>query len=411
MMARLFARVSISDRSVDMSSQETRPAIDFLSPAFHIDPWATYQWMRNNEPVYRDETNSLWGISTHADIIDVERRNTIFSSAHGYRSVEADGEDNIIAIDEPRHRAQRALVSKRFTPAAAREQRPWIDARIAELCAGPLERGRMEVVSELAGPLPAMWIAETLGFGAERWPEVQSWSERMAFHDSLEAGSERDIAAGNAVHEMTMAVRELLSQLDGCPMDSLIPTWVDAMVDGQPLHYQTVLWETLLFIVGGAETTRTALVHGLHAFAEHPEQWERLYHEPDLINTAVDEVVRWVTPLNNMFRTALVDTTIGDTAISRGDRVILLYPSANRDSAVFDHPDGFDIARNPNRHLGFGHGVHHCIGANTARAELAGVLTYLSQRITRLDFTAPPDIEPNVFTRSVPKYEITFELR
>lgn len=394
-----------------MSIPDTRPVVDLLSPSFHTDPWKSYAWMRNNEPIYRDKKNKLWGVSTHADIIDVERRNTTFSSAHGYRSVEAEGENNIIAIDEPRHRAQRALVSKRFTPSAARSKRPWIDDRVAELCAGPLERGRMEVVGELAGPLPAMWIAETLGFGADRWPELKSWSERMAFHDSLEPGSERDIAAGSAVNEMTMAVGALLRQLDGCPMDALIPTWLRSEIDGQPLGYQTVLWETLLFIVGGAETTRTALVHGLHAFAEHPEQWERLFTQPELIDSAVEEVIRWVTPLNNMFRTALVETTIGATPIAAGDRIMLLYPSANRDSAVFEDADRFDIGRQPNRHLGFGHGVHFCIGANTARTELASALNYLSQRITRLTAEHPPVAEANVFARTVPRYEITFDLR
>lgn len=394
-----------------MSIHNQRPVLDLLSPGFHIDPWDAYAWIRDNEPIYRDETNNLWGISKHADIIDVERRNSVFSSAHGYRSVEAEGENNIIAIDEPRHRAQRALVSKRFTPSAARAQRPWIDDRVAELCAEPLERGRMEVVGELAGPLPAMWIAETLGFGADRWPEVKSWSERMAFHDSLEPGDVRDMAAGSAVDEMTMAVGALMGQLDRCPMDALIPTWVGAKIDGQPLQQETVLWETLLFIVGGAETTRTALVHGLHAFAEHPDQWELLFHEPDLIESAVEEVIRWVTPLNNMFRTALVDTTIRETSIAAGDRIMLLYPSANRDSAVFADADRFDVARHPNRHLGFGHGIHFCIGANTARTELASALSYLSQRITGLTPVHPLFTEANVFARTVPNYEITFEVR
>lgn len=394
-----------------------QPPIDLLSPSFHIDPWDAYEWMREHDPIFWDETNQLWGLARHHDILDVEHRNEIFSSAHGYRSSEVVGEDNIIALDEPRHRAQRALVAKRFTPTAARSQRAWIDELVAELCTQPLEHGRMEVVSELAGPLPAMWISEALGFGADRWPDVMSWSERMAFHDALEPGGARDMAAGAAVQEFGAAVGVLLSDLfsnpaqSGCPMDALIPTWATAEIDGRQLSYDTVLWETLLFIVGGAETTRTALVHGLHAFAENPDQWELLHSNPELITSAVEEVVRWVTPLNNMFRTALADTTIGDTPISGGDRIMLLYPSANRDASVFDDPDRFDISRNPNRHLGFGHGTHHCIGANTARTELASALSYLAARITNLTPVAPPKVEANVFARSVTNYELTFDLR
>ena len=142
--------------------------------------------------------------------------------------------------------------------------------------------------------------------------------------------------------------------------------------------------ETGLFIAGGAETTRTAIAHGLRAFADHPDQWERLADEPDLVPSAVDEVIRWVTPLNNFFRTAVEDSTIGEQAVADGDRVILLYPSANRDEAVFDDPFTFDITRRPNPHVAFGYGTHFCVGANFAKYELALLFAELTRR-----FTAP----------------------
>ena len=388
-----------------------RSDVDLLAPSFHVNPWDAYRWMRENEPVFWDEANQLWGVSLHADILDVEHRPEVFSSAKGYRSMEVLGEDSIIAIDDPRHRQQRALVSKRFTPTAARSQRQWIDEMVVALCVGPIERERIEVVGELAGPLPAMWISETLGFGADRWPEVKSWSERMAHHDGLEPGDPRDLAAGAAVQEYSTALSELAADFSRCPADALIPTWLTAEIDGQPMSYNTVEWETLLFIVGGAETTRTALVHGLHAFTEHPDQWELMAERPELVESAVEEVIRWVTPLNNMFRTALRDTTIGATKIAAGDRVMLLYPSANRDGAAFDQPYSFDIERTPNRHLGFGHGIHFCLGANTARNELASALTHLSRHITNLAPSGPLRIEPNVFARTVTEYEITFDRR
>jgi cytochrome P450 len=156
-----------------------------------------------------------------------------------------------------------------------------------------------------------------------------------------------------------------------------------------------------LFIAGGAETTRTAIAHGLRAFADHPEQWDAMAADPSLVAGAVEEVLRWVTPLNNFFRRAIVDSTIGDQPVQRGDRVILLYPSANRDEAVFDDPFRFDIGRSPNPHLAFGFGTHLCVGANFARASLAAVFGAMSRRFRAPVVVEEPDVEANIFARAV----------
>jgi len=159
-----------------------------------------------------------------------------------------------------------------------------------------------------------------------------------------------------------------------------------------------------LFIAGGAETTRTAIAHGLHVFSEHPDQWERLADDPELLTPGVEELIRWVTPLNNFFRTAVGDALIGDQPVAEGDRIILLYPSANRDEAVFDDPFTFDVGRSPNPHVSFGYGTHFCIGANLARYELRMLFGELTRRFEPPVALGPCEVEANIFARSVTSF-------
>jgi cytochrome P450 len=159
-----------------------------------------------------------------------------------------------------------------------------------------------------------------------------------------------------------------------------------------------------LFIAGGAETTRTVIAHGLRILADHPDQWDRMAGDAEVVASGVEELIRWVTPLNNFFRTAVSDARIGDQDVAEGDRIMLVYPSANRDEDVFDDPFTFDVTRSPNPHVAFGFGTHFCIGANLARFELRMLFGELTRR-----FQAPVPlsecvVEPNIFARSVSSY-------
>ena len=187
--------------------------------------------------------------------------------------------------------------------------------------------------------------------------------------------------------------------------------WLHATIDGEPLPPATIVHEVGLFIAGGAETTRTAISHGLDAFARHPEQWEAIAADPDLVPGAVEEVLLWVTPLNNFFRRAVADDRIGDQPVERGDRIILLYPSANRDEDVFADPFTFDIRRDPNPHVAFGFGTHLCIGTHVARASLAAVFGQLSRRITDLRVIDEPVVEANIFARAVQSFRLGYTVR
>jgi cytochrome P450 family 142 subfamily A polypeptide 1 len=173
----------------------------------------------------------------------------------------------------------------------------------------------------------------------------------------------------------------------------------------------TMMHEVGLYIAGGAETTRTVIGRGLSVLAEHPDQWEAAAADPTLVPGLVEEVIRWVTPLNNMFRRVRHDDRIGDQPVRAGDRVMLAYPSANRDEAVFEKPFRFDITREPNPHLAFGQGTHFCIGANLARLELRLLFGALTQRWTNLRALAPADLEPNIFATAVRRFDLAFDLR
>ena len=390
-----------------MSQTTERMTIDLLDPALYkSNPHDVWAWMRANEPVYRDEKNKLWGITRHADVMDVERRSSVFSSEGVYRAVLSPGESNMIAQDDPRHRQQRMLVQPQLTHAGVATRTAEVEALVAELVAEAVAQGEFDVVELIAGQLPARMTARLLGFPEEMWPEVKSWSERLMRTDMRD----RDPVIMNefidANREFLGAMMPIMQEVTACPRNDFMSIWAHAEIDGQKLPPEAIFHEVGLFIAGGAETTRTAISHGLRAFVDHPEQWEEMAAKPELINSAVEEVLRWVTPLNNFFRMALTDDVVGGQPIAAGDRIIMLYPSANRDEAVFENPFEFDIHRNPNPHLSFGFGTHLCIGANLARLVLTTVFRELSSRATGLSVVSEPEVEANIFARAVKSFQI-----
>ena len=391
-----------------------RLVADLLDPdLYRRDPHDVWEWMRNNEPVYRDERNGLWGVTRHADLMDVERRSTVFGSGQGYRALWSREEINMIAQDDPRHRQQRMLVQGDFTKRSVESRQAEVDGIVRKCVDAALAGGadQFEVVESIAGQVPARLTARLLGFAEEQWPDLKSWSERLMRTDMRERDSKVFREFLDVNNEFVVALGELARAKVADPGDDLISTWLHATIDGEPLPPAAIAHEVGLFISGGAETTRTAIGHGLRAFVDHPDQWEALAANPELMPGAVEEVLRWVTPLNNMFRRAFADDHIGDQPVQRGDRIIMLYPSANRDEAVFDDPYRFDITRSPNPHIAFGFGTHLCIGTHVARATLASVFGQLSERITNLSAVTEPDVESNIFARAVVSFDLGFDRR
>jgi cytochrome P450 family 142 subfamily A polypeptide 1 len=383
-----------------------RPDVDLLDPAFwQGDPHPAFTWMRANEPLYRDDRNDLWAVSRHADVLEVERNSSVFSSARGYRSWWAPEENSIIALDDPAHVAQRRLVSDRFTPRAVRGHEAWLRSTIDALLDPVAVTGELDVIDGLAAQLPCRLTARLLGLGEERWADVKTWSERImridaAPHDQRAA---EDLFA--AIGEFALVVGQALPAKQACPADDLLSVWGTTDLYG-PGGYgpNRLIHEVGLFVAGGAETTRTVIAHGLRALADHPDQWDLLAEEPRHLTTAVEEVLRWVTPLNNFFRTALADASIGGRSVAEGDRIVLLYPSANRDEDVFEDPFRFDVTRSPNSHVAFGHGTHFCLGANLARFELGLLFGELTRRFHAPEVVTEPVVERNIFARSVESF-------
>ncbi len=384
-------------------------APDLLDTRFYADidgMHDAFRVMRSEGPVWRDERNELWAVVQHAALVDTERRADIFSSKGSYRSRVAPQEEDMIAKDDPEHHAQRALVSRRFTPKAVHRLEAAIDATINDLVDAFIDRGELEVVDELAAAMPARLTGHLLGFGEDKAPAIRSWSERLMRIDQLESDPEVMLGMMSAIQEFAADLAPLVEERQQAPGEDLISIWANAGVDPSVL-----VQETGLFISGGAETTRTVIARGLYELTRHPDAWETMGKNPEAVPTAVEEIIRWVTPLNNMFRTATRAAEIAGTRVSEGDRIMLAYPSANRDENVFADPYTFDIARQPNPHVAFGFGTHFCLGASLARLELRMLFKELSARMTNLRVVTDPDIEPNIFVGAVRSFRLGFDRR
>jgi cytochrome P450 family 142 subfamily A polypeptide 1 len=375
-------------------------AIDLLEGDLYIsDPYPTYAWLREHAPVYWDAVNELWGISRYDDILEIEKAKDIFISSDrekgGYRpNLPAD--PAMIGIDDPLHTQRRKLVARRFTPKAVTRWEDHVRETVTALLDAVAERGEAEIVYELAAPLPAMMIGDLLGFPTEMWPKLMDWSERTILGGGGPRYATDDVIVAAA--EFYTACGELYAEKRACPVDDIMSVWTEASIDGQPLDVHTVLSDCLLVLDGGAETTRTVIARTMLELAARPEQWQLLKDGADL-TVATEEFIRWVTPIHNMCRVANRDYEMHGTTIRKGQQVVLMYPSANRDPAHFDDPERFDATRQPNHHIAFGFGTHFCLGAALARLEIRVFFEELVGRVRSLRVKPGTEIEeiPNAF--------------
>ena len=366
-----------------MTTTTARPDIDLLSGRFYAsEPYDAFAWMRREAPAYYDEANAIWGISRYEDVRAIGQDPASFSSAQGSRPGIA--LPFMIDLDAPEHRRRRRLVSWGFTPQAVQDRRD----RIAEACDSIIdrvcERGECDFVTDIAAPLPLVMISDMLGFPEQDWERLLHWSDTML----VSQGSSDPDAIGQATEafvEWDGYVRSHIAERrtrEG--VDDLLGALVNGAVDGDPLDEDSLVHEALLILIGGDETTRHVISGGMEALLRRPDQYEALRADRSLLSSAVEEMLRWVSPIKNMNRTATRPVELHGRTIGAGDRVLLLYPSANRDEAAFSNPDTFDIRRHPNDHLAFGFGAHLCLGQRLARAELAGMVDRLLDRLPGL---------------------------
>ncbi len=389
----------------------SQPETDVLDPTWwQSDPQDSYRELLSYPGLWRDEKSGFLLAARHEDLLAVERDPETFNSRAHYRVEASTDEQTMISHDDPTHLAQRRMVNRRFTPRAVRQHADHYTSMVSKLVdeavAENTRNGSVEVIDALAAQLPGRVTGELIGFGQDAWREVKSWSERQMRIDRRYVDEVVLNDLMSSIEEWATVMADLLPKRFAEPADDLFSDWLAA---GMEPH--TMVQETGLMIAGGAETTRTVIAHGLHKLADHPDIWEFLAEDPARVTPAVEELIRWVTPLNNMFRVASVDTELAGTAIAKGDRIALVYPAANRDPRVFERPDEFDVTRDPNPHIAFGHGTHFCLGANLARLELRLLFEELTSRLTNLRVVTEPDIEPNIFARAVRTFHLSFDLR
>ncbi len=380
------------------------PAIDVLDPRFYDDPWEVYRWLRHHDPVHRDEANALWVVSRHADVSHVSRHPERYSAAQGVRPRLA-APLSIISMDDPEHTRQRRLVSKGFTPRRVRELGEHIRGLSRQITAEIAGRGEVDFVREFAVHVPLIVIAELLGLDPALRDRLYRWSDAMMGGDGhLDPAAPQVQAAAEAFGEYTDLCLQLIAERREVPRDDIIGVLTGAFDDGKltgtegdvvlagGLEDAELLMFLVLLIVAGNETTRNAISGGLVAFSRFPEERERLIADPSLADTAVDEIVRYVSPVLSFSRTVTEDHDLHGRSLREGDKVLMLYQSANRDEDVFDEPDRFRIDRHPNPHLGFGIGTHFCLGANLAKAEIGIVFEELFRRLP--DIRVPDGAAP-----------------
>lgn len=392
------------DRFVRMEHHEMFTLLRREAPVFwHEDPRAAGFWNvvshRDVRLVNRDHelfSSELGGIS----IIDAGDRVGENEGAHDQRGI------NMLYTDPPKHTRYRRLVNKGFTPRMIGLLEQFLQYRARLVIDNVIERGRCDFVSDLAAELPLQAIAEIMGVPQEDRHLIFKWSNDMIGMDDPEYVGDPAAAA----MELYSYSHQLAAERAIDPQDDIITKLINAEIDGDRLTELEVDMFMLLLSVAGSETTRNATSHGMHALLTNPDQLALLQDDLDgTLDSAIEEMVRWATPVLHFRRTATTDTEIGGQKIAEGDKVVIWHVSANRDETVFEDPFTFDILRTPNDHLAFGGGgAHYCLGANLARAELRIFFRELISRIPDMVLESEPDRLRSNFIGGIKHMQVSF---
>jgi cholest-4-en-3-one 26-monooxygenase len=395
------------------------PGLDLVDPDLYVAgvPFEHFRRLRAEAPVYwhpETEGSGFWAITRYADVVHVSLNHRIFSSGKRGCFLFDPPPDDLVAVqmmmvnmDQPRHGRLRSLVNKGFAP----RMMNWIEPKVREACRKIVDavapHGECDFVRDVAAELPLVVIAEMLGVPLEDRQQLYDWSNRLMgfddpeFQTSMEDGK---IAAS----EMYAYTNQLAETRRGSPREDLVSVLMNAEVDGEKLSELEFDLFVLLLAVAGNETTRNGISGGMLQLMDNPDQHARLLADPSLVPSAIEEMLRTVTPVMHFRRTALVDTEIRGQKIREGDKVVVWYPSANRDETVFEDPDRFDVARTPNDHLAFGLGQHFCLGANLARLEMRVMFEEILRRIPDVKLAGPERRRRSNFINGRKSMPVTF---
>lgn len=343
-----------------------------------LNPFPWYRTMRQSHPVAYDPQRYTWSVFRYDDVQRVLGDYATFSSKFqggDAQSVSQPFAASMISTDPPRHRQLRSLVTQAFTPRAIEALAPRIGAIVDELLDGAAADGHMDAIRDLGYPLPVIVIAELLGIPAEHRDRFKVWSDAV-----VSTASGGDMSQFQATREMVEYFMRLIEQRRSEPRGDLVSGLLQAEIEGQHLTVPELLGFCALLLVAGNETTTNLIGNALLCFSERPAAWERLRAEPDLLPQAIEEVLRYRSPVQSMFRVASAPATFGDQIIPTGAPVVAWIGSANHDEDQFADPERFDIDRKPSRHIAFGYGIHYCLGAPLARLEARIALAAMLRR-------------------------------
>jgi cytochrome P450 family 142 subfamily A polypeptide 1 len=386
---------------------------------------ARMKWLRENDPVRWSEKDGLWLVAKFAHVAFVSRHQELFTSEHGVRPANPT-RIGLIDEPEPRHGQLRGLLNKGFTPRMVGKLEETFRALVTEHVDAIAGLGACDFVHAIAVPLPLELIAAMIGIRREDYDRFHQWSDAMIAADGNLDRPEIVARAIQAFTEYATYVSEIIEDRRRNPQDDLVTVLTGAKDRGllrqfdDREHLQRfgeqdwglandeLIKLLVILLVAGNETTRNAISGGMQLLIEHPDERRKLAENPALIAGAVEEMLRLVSPVHSFSRTAVQDTELGGKPIRRGERVLLLYPSANRDADVFPDPDAFRVERNP-QHLAFGVGTHFCLGANLARMEMRAVFDELLRRLPDMEYAdGGPLLQPSALVRTCTRMNVRF---
>jgi cytochrome P450 len=369
--------------------------VSTTTPAdFKLNPFPGYEFMRQTSPVYFDESHGLWTVFKYDDVKRVLSDYQTFSSRFGGEAGSGGMFGaSLIGADPPRHRQLRSLVTLAFTPQAVEALAPRITAIVDQLLDAVQERGTLDVIHDLAYPLPVIVIAEMLGIPSGDRARFKFWSDAVVSDGSDPAGGHAE-GSRNVYQEMGEYFGALIERRRQSPGSDLISGLLRAQIHGEHLSLRELLGFCSLLLVAGNETTTNLIGNAILCFDEQPDQAQRLRADPSLLESAIEEVLRFRSPVQAMFRRCVSDTQVSAQSVPAGSSLLAMIGSANRDESQFPNADKFDVARAPNRHLAFGHGIHYCLGAPLARLEAHIALRAMLERFRDFGRVPGSTLEP-----------------